>query len=893
MTLSPGTRLGPYQVTAQIGAGGMGEVYRATDTTLARSVAIKVLPESVALDAERLARFEREAKTLASLNHPNIAQVYGFEKVDASTGSGQSGFRALVMELVEGPTLADRIAAGPIPIDEALPIARQIAEALEAAHDHGIIHRDLKPANVKVRADGTVKVLDFGLAKALDTVAAVAGVSLSPTITSPAMTHAGVILGTAAYMSPEQARGRPTDRRADIWAFGCVLFEMLAGRRPFPEEETVSDTIAGVLKAEPSWDALSDAPPYVRALVERCLRKDVRRRLSHIAEARIAIDEGGTTAVQRPEAATTRGRFLWPAVAAAAALIAAALGARLMFAPVTEKAAIRFDIVAPPNALPMANALGRPIDVGEPISPDGGTLAFFATFEGQPYIWIRRLDSPTPHVLEPTRNADRPAWSPDGQSLAFMADKQLKRVAIAGGPATILIPMTRARDISWGTTNVILIGGENGKPLMRMPADGGEVTPATTLASGETSHDYPQFLPDGRHFVYMARRGPTAANWESYVGNLDSAERIALRGIHAAVRYSPSGHLLFAQDGALMAVAFDVDRLTLTGEPFLVVQAIETGPRPSFSVSNDGTLAYLTAQASPESQLAWFGRNGTQTAALGQPGRFEHVRLSRDGRTVVFERAQDLLAYDIERGATNKVVSVPGADFSPVFSPGGDVIAFGSSRDPATNAGAGNVSAGQLYTKTLGAGGDGEVLFKTTAGKTTTDWSRDGHYLAFTSGNDVWAMPMPPSSTAQPMQVTKTPFAESGGVFSPDGRWIAYQSNDSAASQDVYVQSFPDGKRKYPVSVGGGSTPRWSSDSPELFYVSPTGTLMSVSIARSGDGLVIGKPIGLFESRAFRRDPDYEVAGKDRFLLKVPLGEEDEGSVAVIAHWTATLKQTR
>ena len=322
MTLTPGTRLGPYQVTAQIGQGGMGEVYRATDTTLARSVAIKVLPESVASDVERLARFEREAKTLASLNHPNIAQVYGFEKSD--------GVRAIVMELVEGPTLADRIAAGPIPIDEALQIARQIAEALEAAHDHGVIHRDLKPANVKVRHDGTVKVLDFGLAKALDAVAAVSGVSLSPTITSPAMTHAGIILGTAAYMSPEQARGKPVDRRADIWAFGCVLFEMLAGRRPFPEEETVSDTLAGVLKGEPEWNALAGVPPHVQALIERCLRKDVRRRLSHIAEARIAIEEAGTAAVPRSDAAPSRRRFLWPAIAGVAVVIAAALGARLL-----------------------------------------------------------------------------------------------------------------------------------------------------------------------------------------------------------------------------------------------------------------------------------------------------------------------------------------------------------------------------------------------------------------------------------------------------------------------------------------------------------------------------------------------------------------------------------
>jgi Tol biopolymer transport system component len=555
---------------------------------------------------------------------------------------------------------------------------------------------------------------------------------------------------------------------------------------------------------------------------------------------------------------------------------------------------MRFDIFAPPNALPMPKALGRTIDVGEPISPDGRTLAFFATFEGQPFIWVRPMDAKSPNRLTPTRNAERPSWSPDGQSLAFLADEQLKRVAIAGGPAKVLIPKTGARDISWGPQNVILIGGENGKPLMRISADdGGEVIPATTLAPGETSHDYPQWLPDGRRFIYMARRGATSANWETYIGSLDSSDRRVLRGIHAGVRYSPSGHLLFSQDGMLMAVPFDLDRGALTGEPFVVAQSVQWGPRAAFSVSNNGTLAYSTDVTTPESQLTWFDRNGTQTAVLGQPGPFEYVRLSGDGRTVAYVRAKDILAFDIDRSAPNKVVSLAGADFSPVFSPNGDVIAFASSREPATNSGADNVSAGQLYTKTLGAGGDGEVLFKTTAGKTTTDWSRDGRYLAFTSGNDVWALPMPPPATPRAIQVTDTPVAEGGGVFSPDARWIAYQSNGSVAAQDVYVKSFPDLKKEYNVSVGGGSAPRWSSDGTELFYVSPNGWLISVSIGRSGDGLIIGKPIRLFESRAFQREPDYDVAGKDRFLLKMPLGEADEGSVAVIANWAATMKQSR
>jgi Tol biopolymer transport system component len=891
MTLSVGSRLGPYHVTAQIGAGGMGTVYRATDTTLERSVAVKVLPDSFAADPERLARFEREAKTLASLNHPHIAQIYGFEKA--------GGTPALIMELVEGPTLADRIAAAPMVVDEALVIARQIAEALEAAHDHGIIHRDLKPANVKVRDDGTVKVLDFGLAKALEPAISASGVTLSPTITSPAMTHAGVILGTAAYMSPEQARGRPVDRRADIWAFGCVLFEMLAGRRPFPEEETVSDTLAGVLKGEPAWTALpADTPPPVRALVERCLRKDVRRRLSHIAEARIAIEEtDGVSAPPSQPNASWRGRFLWPAIASVAVVVAAAAGIRLLRVPTLESVPALFKVYPPAGALPLIGvSTPREIDIGEPISPDGRVVAFMSTYEGRSTVWIRRLDSDAAHPLVSTKGAGRPVWSPDSQSLAFPADGQLKRVALAGGPATTIMK-TDARDFAWGPANVILIGGQRAG-LLRVSPDGGEAVPATTLDAGETSHDYPHFLPDGRHFLYMARRGGTPADWDVYVGSLDSNDRRLLRGIHAAVRYSPSGHLLFERDGALTAVPFNPERLELGGAPFAVIQELSPGPRATYSVSSNGTLAYLTDPPAPQSQLAWFDRNGTQNATFGPALRYEHLRLSRNGQTVVFDRAvdrqRDVLSFDVTSGRTSPLVSSIGADFSAVFSPTGDRVAFASSREPATNAGIQNLDAGQLYVKVLGAAGDGEVIFKSDAGKKVTDWSRDGRYLAFTSRDDVWALPMSLSSQSDnaPIQVTKTANAESGGMFSPDSQWIAYQSNESAGAMDVYVKAFPDGAR-YPVSVGGGSAPRWGSDGRTLFYVSPDGALMSVAVTRTANALSIGKPVALFDSHALRGAADYDVLDNDRFLLKVPLADQEDISVAVIVNWAATMKGRR
>ena len=888
MALGPGTRIGPYEVTSLIGQGGMGEVHRAVDTNLGRDVAIKVLPDGLASDVDRLARFEREARTLAALNHPNIASVYGLETAD--------GARALVMEFVEGVALDDRIAAGALPIDEALHIAVQIADALEAAHDHGVVHRDLKPANVKVRADGTVKVLDFGLAKALEPADTITGLTMSPTITSPALTRAGIILGTAAYMSPEQARGKPVDRRADIWAFGCVVFEMLAGRRPFAEEDTVSDTLAGILKGQPSWNALpEDTPPSIRALLERCLRKDPRQRLSHIAEARIAIEEhraGPAPAAVPPprQSVSTARTLLWPLLTLASALTAIALAVTLFWTRAADPLPARFDIDAPPGAIPMTGALDRIIEVGEPISPDGRTVAFVAAYRGRPSIWTRSLNSPVPQPLPNTEEAERPVWSTDSQSLAFVADGRLRRIGITGGAVTNLAN-TRARDLSWGAQNVILIGGEPGKPLFQVSANGGSVTPVTTLAAGETSHDYPHFLPDGRHFLFMARRGPREEDWDVYVGNIDSGERHLLRGIHAGARYSPSGHLLFTQSRELTAIAFDLRRLEVAGEPFRLGNPISSGPRAAFSVSQNGTLAYMALEPELQSQLTWFKRDGTPLGTVGPVGHYERVRLSRDARTIVFDDGADILSFNVDRGLTGKIVSVRGADFAPVLSPDGNTVAFASSREPATNAGAGNITAGHLYTKGISGVGGGEILFRSDSGKRTTDWSRDGRYLAYTSRNDVWALPMPPSAGVQPVQVTKTSFAESEGVFSPDGKWIAYQSNDSTTGQDVYVQSFPDGTRSYVISVGGGSTPRWNDDGSELFYVSSDFQLMSVPIARARAELKIGRPAPLFRMRAFQGETDFQVTRDGRFLLNVPLTGQSSGSIGVIVNWTSTIKR--
>jgi Tol biopolymer transport system component len=755
-----------------------------------------------------------------------------------------------------------------------------------------VIHRDLKPANVKVRPDGTVKVLDFGLAKALEPVGAFSGLSMSPTVATPGMTAAGIIVGTAAYMSPEQARGKPVDRRADIWAFGCVLFEMLARQRPFPDGDTVSDTLAAILRDEPAWQALpADTPPHLRALLERCLRRDPRRRLSHIAEARIAIEDHGRG---EPISGTSsprvhnRHRWLWPAVAAVSSVAALALAAVIAWRQPPALLPTRFDISPPPGAIPMATALGRTMEVGEPLSPDGRAVVFIAAYQGRPLIWFRSLDSPFPKPLPNTEEAARPVWSADGQSIAFLAEGRLKRIAATGGAPTTLATVG-GRDLAWGSQNVILIGGQQGEPLRRVSADGGPLQAVTTLAPGDISHDYPQFLPDGRRFLYMARRGANPEDWSVYAGSLDSAERELIPGIHAGVRYSPTGHLLFVQGDDLMAQRFDAGRLTVDGRPFRVSSDISPGPRTPLSIASNGTLSYLTEAPVADSQLTWVSRDGRAIGTVGPVGRYGRIRLSRDGRLVAFDTNDDVLTLDIDRGLVSKTVSLAGADFAPVFSPDGNTIAFASSREPATNAGATNTSAGHLYTKAVAGVGDGAILFRSNRGKQPMDWSRDGRYLAYTSGNDIWALALPLAPNAEPIQITNTPFAESSAVFSPDGRWIAYQSTDSAAGRDVYVQSFPDGGRRYAVSVGGGSTPRWSNSGAELFYVSPDLQMMSVSFTHSDSRPTIGRPVPLFASRAFQREPDYDVAADGRFLLNIPSRDQQGMTVAVIVNWAATL----
>jgi len=609
MALAPGTRLGPYEITAQIGVGGMGEVYRAIDTNLKRAVAIKVLPEAVAADVDRLARFQREAEVLASLNHPNIAIVHGLEKSD--------GVTALVMELVEGPTLADRIAEGPFPLDETLHVAKQIAEALEAAHERGIIHRDLKPANIKLRPDGAVKVLDFGLAKAMEPTGAMSSsYSLSPTITTPAMTQMGMILGTAAYMSPEQAKGRLADKRSDIWAFGSVLYEMLTGKRAFPGDD-VSDTLAAVLRVEPDWTRLpANTHGAVRRLLRRCLQKDATQRLHDINDARIEIQEAQATTdpetmtVVIPVSARRRERVAWALLAVATlALVALAVSATLyLHRAVPEPVVTRLDVVTPPAADSFSFAL----------SPNGRQLVFVANGEKGSQLWVRPLDQSAAQPLADTVGASFPFWAPNSRAVGFFADGKLKRINLTGGAVQVLADAPVPRGGTWNAEDVIVFAPTINSALMRVAAGGGPVEPVTQLTVGQGSHRWPQFLPDGRQFLFSMATGLPETHG-AYVSSLDGEKTVRVMPAETAAMYASPGYLLLVSQGVLIAYPFNTANGTVTKAPIPVTQPVgadDGALHSAFSVSEQGVLAYRVGTGSRR-QLVWVNRMGELFGRIG------------------------------------------------------------------------------------------------------------------------------------------------------------------------------------------------------------------------------------------------------------------------------------
>jgi eukaryotic-like serine/threonine-protein kinase len=894
-----GQALGPYVISARIGEGGMGEVYRARDTKLDRDVAIKVLPEAFAADADRFARFQREARILASLDHPNIAIIHGLEPA--------GDVHALVMELVPGDDLSQRIVRGAIPIDEALPIAKQIAAALEAAHERGIIHRDLKPANIKVRADGIVKVLDFGLAKVMEPFGAGSDAAQPSTLALRAMTQAGMILGTAAYMSPEQARGRAVDKRTDIWAFGCVLYETLTGHAVFAGD-TLSDTIAAILDHEPHWKALPEhTPSSVRRLLRRCLEKDPKRRLADIADARLEIDEAETTpsGVRDAEAtvsssiARVRTRELVGWIIAAACLTG--LVATLAFNRAgsgdrtpADIPSYSTSIVLPAGvSLWSGNSPGRFV-----LSPDGRRLAMVASDStGRSMLWVRPLDSRVAQALGGTEGATYPFWSADSRFIAFLAQNKLKKIGVAGGEVVTLCDASFGSSGAWNRDDVILFTPNGNSPLYRVSASGGTPTQVTTLetASGDVQHSFPFFLPDGRHFLYfvVGSQASRTVPRGVYVGALDSkapGKLIEPGGSNA--KYA-NGYLLFLRNGALLAQPFDVGRLELGGTPATLVDHIQTtGTSASdvagaFTVSETGLLAYQTGSV-VRSQLTWFDRAGTQIATLGDPADYVDVALSPDDTRVAVSLmdlqrgTRDLWIFDVARRLGERFTYESGDDFGPNWSrPGGDRIFFSSLRKGSID----------LYEKPSSGSGSETLLLKDDLGKFNASASPDGRFLVYVGGggvigrSDIWVLPL--SGERKPAPFVESRFRESQGQFSPDGRWVAFMSEKSGTPQ-VYVTAFPGRDTEQQVSTAGGGWPRWNRNGKELFYLALDNTLTVIPVNGQTSRFDVGtaRPLFPIQPRAARLDAyPYDVTADAQRILVNTFIEEVTPPITLIVNW--------
>jgi len=871
----------------------MGEVYRARDSRLNRDVAIKVLPTDVAADHDRLARFEREAQVLASLNHPNIAQIHG---VDDSSGTP-----ALVMELVEGPTLADRIAKGPIPLDEALPTAKQIAEALEAAHEQGIIHRDLKPANIKVRADGTVKVLDFGLAKAFDPVVSTAGnASMSPTLSIHA-THAGIILGTAAYMSPEQARGKPADKRTDIWAFGCVLFEMLTGKRPFAGDD-ISTTLASVLKTEPEWSAVSAAAqPGLRRLLSRCLCKDPKDRLRDIGEARIAIDRllNGVVDEAAPSAVIRRVPW-WSSVAIpTVTLLVGSLvtGGSVWFvarSAVSWPRAWRFQITPPSNAALSINGLTR--DVA--LTPDGSHLIYVGA--NATTLFVRALDELEATPLVHGTALRDPFVSPDGQWVGFFDGPQtLKKVAITGGPAVLLARLDNFENGATWATDATIIFATSSSGLQRVSADGGPVTVLTRpdRARGEAGHLWPEALPGGQAVlctVTATAGGLDAASLAVFDLRNDRPTILLRGGSHA--QYVPSGHLVYAATGALRAVGFDAKRLTLAGTATRVVPQVLTTSlgAAEAGMARDGTLVYIGGDAAGVAArtLVWVDRQGRETRIATQPRAYIYPRISPDGTRIAVtsvDQDTDIWMWDLAHETLTRVTSDPALDTSPVWRRDGRRVVFASNRAGSLN----------LFSQAADSTGVVDRLTESPNVHIPTDVSPDGTQVVLTelspkTGQDVMVLKL--DGTRHVLPLIQTPFDERNGIISPDARWLAYEANDSGTFE-IYVRPFPDVNReRWQVSTSGGTQPLWARSGQDLFYVSPDGALMHVAVAK-GPAWAAAAPTRVLEGHYLRTPSgnfprNYDVAADgQRFLMMKAAANDAPPQIIVVKHFDEELKR--
>ena len=885
MALLAGTRLGSYEIVALLGAGGMGEVYRAHDTRLGRDVAIKILPEAFAADVDRVARFQREAKTLAALNHPNIAAIYGLEQAD--------GVHALVMELVEGEDLSQRIARGAIPLAEALPIGKQMADALEAAHEQGIVHRDLKPANIKVRADGTVKVLDFGLAKAMDPPASSPNMSRSPTITTPAMTHAGMILGTAAYMSPEQARGHVVDKRTDIWAFGCVLYEMLTRQRAFKGDD-VSTTLAAVMMKEPDWGALPATMPVgLRRLLTRCLAKDAKARMRDIGEARQQIEAlvAGASGLEAAPVETLSRRGLSLPVAGLIAAMAAMITGVAVWtlkssAPSGGAIVARVTVSLPPGV--HFEDLQYPAVV---LSPDGTQLAYVATRGGIRQLYIRSMDNLELKAIAGTEDARAPFFSPDGQWVGFFAAGKLKKVSVTGSVLQTLWNAPFSMGGSWGPDNTIYFAPTSISGVWKIPASGGTAQPITTLdrRKGEVSHRWPQVLPGGKAVLFTVWTGPGFDEMSIDVQSLDTGERHVLLTGGGTGRYVSTGHLVYTRGDALMAVPLDLARLkVISSAPVVLGETVYTGAQGAqYTVSETGALAYVPGDSRRyERRLVWVDRHGGVDPLPAPVKAYGSPHLSPDGRRAaveIWEGIVGLWIYDLARATLTPLTS-GGSSQQPTWTPDGKRIAYRATRNGVRN----------VFWKAADGSGEEERLTTSDNMQTPGSWSPDGAWLAFheiAASSDIWVLR--PEGDRTPQVFLSTPANERNPRFSPDGRWLAYESEESGRAQ-IYVRPFPGPGGISQISTEGGTEPVWSRDGRELFYLN--GDKMMVVDIAARPTLLPGTPRLLFEGRyetSVTNTSSYDVSLDGQRFLRAQPTESGQAAtqIQVVINWQEELKR--
>jgi eukaryotic-like serine/threonine-protein kinase len=867
---------GPYRIGRLIGVGGMGEVYAATDTRLDREVAIKVLGEHIAADPESRARFEREARLISGLNHPHVATLHDIGEHD--------GTIYLVMELVEGPTLAHRIAEGPVPFAEAIEIATQIANGLEAAHEQGIVHRDLKPSNVKLRADGTVKVLDFGIAKALNTHSVAR--EGQPTTAAGAMTKPGVVVGTAAYMSPEQARGKSVDKRTDVWAFGCVLYEMLTGQQAFGGEDDTS-TLAKVLERDADMRVLpAELPTSARRAIELCLEKDPRKRLRDIGDMRLAL-QGKFFAEQPAETARAGGwrRFALPALGV---LVVGAAATGLAVRNFQESGLVsaagpelRFEIAT--AAFTDATSLA--------LSPDGTTIVFEADSDGQSRLWLHSLQSLSARPLIGTESGSFPFWSPNGRSLAFFADGKLKRIDLDTDTVRTLADAAIGRGGAWNEDDTIIFAPGTNDPLLRVNAMGGVSAVATQLQSTQAGHRFPQFLPDGKHFLYYATGSPESRG--VFLGDVDGPTSQRLFDADTGAVLTSSGYLFFARQGAVQAYRFDPNERALLGSASAVSERVAIDGaiyRIALTASMTGAIAYRAESLGASQRFSWFDRSGSIVESIGEPmnGALSPAK-SPDGQRIGFSRTvngnQDIWMLDVASGSVTRFTFDAGLDFSPLWSPDGSRVVFSSSRSGVFD----------LYVKSATGAGTEELLLATPDNKFPVDWSSDGRSLLFVSNNpekgyDLWGLSVD-DPQARPVPVVSTPFDERDGQFSPDGKWIAYQSNESGRLE-VYAQPFPGTGGRWQISTGGGAQVRWRGDGNELFYLSLDGRLLAVPLRYgAGPAIEAGAPTTLFTPRLGRgvqtsnRQQYIVSADGQRFLMNATIEDATRTPVTMVLNW--------